>query len=297
MSPATKPLKQDDTARILAELLSVDSFTWRYSEETLRVALELKLTQEKRKQHICKTQMLEKSIELMQLAARSNVPGHYMPYLFGDWLTSKCDRKSQPPASSLSNYQTFENMGQAGSDVNLPSANDTHTMYEYKTGDAYSPITFQNQYNNNAHTRWNSTPVGFMTPSHRNRHFATTSFTNDYRTSPDELAQRNRDYTSSTQMARPQKRSKLFHSISAQELEIIQEGSNRGSPERVSDGETCDETQETQDERTFYHSVFQRRPPTKEKDKQIKGFMYYTPSSTAAEKPSSSEKPSPAVKP
>ncbi|ODV84218.1 hypothetical protein CANARDRAFT_177091 [[Candida] arabinofermentans NRRL YB-2248] len=80
---ASKPeLNTKENIPALQVLLGPEASTWPFSEESLRQALEVRIQQERTKQEFYKAESINRSLELMRLASKTNVPGHLIPLLF-----------------------------------------------------------------------------------------------------------------------------------------------------------------------------------------------------------------------
>ena len=71
---------------VLKVLFGQEVTEWNFSEENLSKALELRMCQERTKQEYYKVERLNRSIELMKLAAMTKVPGDLIPNLFGNLI-------------------------------------------------------------------------------------------------------------------------------------------------------------------------------------------------------------------
>lgn len=82
LNPQTQ---NQSSQQIMKALFGADNIAnWPYSEASLQKALDLRVHQEKTKQEYYKIERLNKVVELLKLAAATNVPGHMIPSLIND---------------------------------------------------------------------------------------------------------------------------------------------------------------------------------------------------------------------
>ena len=116
---------------------------WPYSEQTLQKALELRISQEKTKQEYYKVEKLNRSIELMKLAAISKVPGHLIPKLFNDLSENQSQSQfnnDNPVSSSLNNNNNNNNNNNANVNQNNAFSTPPQSNSPYSPSNSPSPV-------------------------------------------------------------------------------------------------------------------------------------------------------------
>lgn len=126
--------------RILAETFNLDVKEWDHSEDLLKSLIDLKTEQERTKGEIQRCANLQRSLEVIDYAVRSEVPGYLIPYIFQGFARND---DQEMTIKELENRKEKHEKKNFNKDAKPAGALPTTSVFKVNMVQSQQPVNYQ----------------------------------------------------------------------------------------------------------------------------------------------------------